>query len=175
MRLARHAAQPDPAEQQAAVVPAVLPQVIAMLDDAGSARVAVDGIERLDGPVSRDELGGLLAEIAEKAGGPVRVEVREPDGSRYADILQPQPRPPEPRKEQDARTEEPALRGEGFLPGEPVLVAVVATTIHAGPDGTASLTDTPGSGGEVVLFGSVSGTIVRADLPARPNRRWWRR
>jgi hypothetical protein len=184
MRLARHASQPDPAEQGVVVVPVVLPQVIAIIDDTGRARLAVDGVERPDEPVSRDELGGVLAEIADQNHGPVRVEIREPDGSRYADILQPQPRAPEPHAdggpEHDAPAE-PVLWGEGFLPGEVVLVAVVATTTHAGPEGTACLTDPPpvsGRSGEVVLFGSASGTVVRGRLAApasQPSRRrWWR-
>jgi hypothetical protein len=185
MRLARHASQPDHAEQELVGVPVVLPQVVAIIDDTGRARLAVDGVERPNGPVGRDELGGVLARIADQHGRPMRVEIREPDGSRYADILQPQPRSPEPNadggQEHDAPAE-PVLWGEGFLPGEVVLVAVVAMTTHAAPEGAAYLTDpppVPGRSGEIVLFGSASGTVVRGSLAAprasQPSRRrWWR-
>lgn len=182
MRLPPHHVSQPETEPSARtdVVPAVLPQVIATFDDTGTVRVTVDGVARPDGPTSCEELGRVLAGIADEHGGPVRVEVREPDGSRYADILQ--PRLPEPKtdaaQDDHAPGDGPLLRGEGFLPGETVLVAVVATSTHADQDGAASLADSPKSplqASEVVLFGSASGTIVRASLPARPTRRWWRR
>ena len=182
MRPARHATQPDRAEPRTVPVPVVLPQVIATLDGTETAQVSVDGIERPDGPVSQAELGRVLARVADESGGAVRVEVRELDGSRYADILQPRPRPTVAGTEEQAPpVEAPMLTGEGFLPGEAVLVAVVTTTIHAGPDGTASLSDLPlppKPGGEAILFGASSGTTVRGSLAARPaisRRRWWRR
>ncbi|MDA8298158.1 MAG: hypothetical protein M0004_16560 [Actinomycetota bacterium] len=155
--------------------------MIATLDDTETAQVSVNGIERPDGPVSQAELGRVLAKVADESGGAVRVEVREPDGSRYADILQPRPRPTAGTEEQAPPVEAPMLTGGGFLPGEAVLVAVVTATINAGPDGTASLTGLPLAakpGGEAILFGSSSGTTVRGSLAGRPaisRRRWWRR
>ncbi len=169
----------------AVAVPVVLPQAIATVDETGHARIAIGNIDRRgidcpDGPVGRGELGAVLARIAEQIGGPVRVEVREPDGSRYADILQ--PRPPAPKPDAEHEKNEPdtglLLRGEGFLPGETVLVAAIATSIHADEHGAASLTDPPKptrQAGEVVLLGSASGTIIRGTLPTCPTRRWWRR
>lgn len=162
------------------VVPAVLPQVTVTVDERRQARVRLDGIDHPDRAVSRDELGGVLAGIAERAGGPVRVEVREPDGSRYADILQ--PHPPEPAAGVRAGTAVAGvvLRGEGFMAGEPVLVAVVVTTVPAGPDGTVSLTGLPLAArpvGEAILFGSTSGATVRGSLAERTatsGRRRWR-
>ena len=163
------------------VVPAVLPQAVVTVDDSGNARIAVENIghqaiDHPDEPIGRDELGAVLAVIAEQIGGPVRVEVREPDRSRYADILQ--PRPLEPREAPEPS--EPALTGAGFLPDETVLVAVVVTTTQAQPDGTASLSALPPmarSGGEVILFGGASGRVVQQRLPTAPvarKRRWWR-
>ena len=170
-------------------VPVVLPRAVVTVDDDGKARIVVesighhDAIDCPDGPVGRGELGTVLAGIAEQIGGPVRVEVREPDGSRYADILE--PRTPAPQSdtehERNGPDEGPVLRGEGFLPGETVLVAVIATTTRADEHGAASLTDAPKpprQTGEVVLLGSASGAIVRGSVPARPARsarRWWRR
>jgi hypothetical protein len=87
MRLARRAPRPDPEQQAVSVVPVVLAQVIVTVDESGRARVRVDGTEHPDGPVDRGQLGGVLASVAEAADGPVRVEIHELDGTRYADIL----------------------------------------------------------------------------------------
>ncbi len=176
MRPARHA---PPADHQPAV-PAVLPRVIVTIDGAGRALVSVNGTGRSEGSVERDELGTVLTGLAEQAGGPVRVEVREPDGSRYADILQPHAPHTEPGNEHETNEpdERPLPRGEGFLPGETVLVAVVTQTMCADQDGAASLADAPKpprQANEVVLFGSTSGTIVRASISDRPASRRWRR
>jgi hypothetical protein len=172
----------------AVAVPVVLPKAIATVDETGHARIAVENIDHRaidcpDGPVGRDELGAMLARIAEQVGGPFRVEVREPDGSRYADILQ--PRPPEPKPddghERNEPDEGPLLQGEGFLADETVLVAFVVATTQAHPDGTGSLVDLPlpaGTAGEVILLGGASGRIVQRHVPVRPlvpARRWWRR
>ena len=186
---ASHGAPDTRLDRPAAVaVPVVLPQVVVTVDDSGLARIAVgnidhhDAIDCPDGPICRDELGAALASIAEQVGGPVRAEVREPDGSRYADILQ--PRAPASKPDSDHEKGEPGegplLRGEGFLAGETVLVAVIATSTRADEHGAASLTsppEPPRPTGEVVLLGSASGTIVRGSLPAHPARpmRWWRR
>lgn len=169
------------------MVPAVLPQAIATVDETGHARIAIGNIDRHgidcpDGPVGRDELGAVLARIAEQVGGPVRVEVREPDGSRYADILQPRPpeTPGDPERS-EASADEPLLTGSGFLPEETVLVAVVVATTQAEADGTASVVDLPlppGATGEVILFGGASGRTVQRRLAVHPRaagRRWRRR
>lgn len=170
MRPHRGASAADPAHPRAvSVVPAVLPQVIVTIDDTGHARITAKGIARPgtddpDEPIDRRDLGAVLARVAEQAGGPVRVEVREPDGCRYADILQPQPDPDDPPESHD---ETPlvhvVVEGEGFLPGEPVLVAVVATTLHADHDGTLRLPappPIPRHVDELILFGANSGTIL---------------
>lgn len=170
------------------VVPVVLPQAVVTVDDSGHARIVVESndhhhpIDHPDRPIGRDELGAVLACIAEQIGGPVRVEVREPDGSRYADILQPRPKASETdaEREKNEPDEGPLLRGEGFLADETVLVAVVITARQAQPDGTASLTSLrlpAGAGSEIILFGGASGRVVQRQLPTGPKarkRRWWR-
>jgi hypothetical protein len=168
----------------AVVVPVVLPQAVVTVDDSDHARIVVENIDHhaIDCPdrsIGRDELGAVLAGITEQIGGPVRVEVREPDGSRYADILQPRPsetiEDPEPC---EAAGDEPLLAGGGFLPAETVLVAVVVTTTEAQSDGTAALTALPPaarSGCEVILFGGASGHVVQRQLPATHKRWRWRR
>jgi hypothetical protein len=132
------------------VVPVVLPQAVVTVDDSGNARIVVETVdhpERIDcpdGPIGRDELGTVLASIAEQVGGPVRVEVREPDGSRYADILQPcLPEPAGDPERPETSADEPVVAGGGFLPEETVLGAVVVATTQAQPDGTAALTALP--------------------------------
>lgn len=178
-----------PGASSAVVVPVVLPHALVTVDETDHARIAVENIDHHtpidcpNGPIGRDELGAVLASIAEQIGGPVRVEIREPDGSRYADILA--PRTPQFRPDAEHQSNEsdegPLLQGEGFLPSETVLVAVVITTTQAQPDGTASLTALrlpARSGGEIILFGGASGRIVQRQVPARPRfrgRRWWRR
>jgi hypothetical protein len=170
------------------VVPVVLPQAVVTVDDSTNARIVVENIDhhtpidRPNGPVGRDELGAVLARIAEQVGGPVRVEVREPDGSRYADILQPRPQASktDAAHETNEPDEGPLLRSEGFLPAETVLVAVVITTTEAQPDGTVSLASLrlpAGSGGEIILFGGASARVVQRQLPTdleARKRRWWR-
>jgi hypothetical protein len=188
VRARHHAPDARLDESPAVAVPVVLPRAVVTVDDTGDARIVVehighhDAIDSPDGPVGRGELGAVLAGIAEQVGGPVRVEVREPDGSRYADILQPHPPQPRPDTEHERNEPDagPRLRGEGFLPGETVLVAVIAATTRADKHGAASLTDAPKpprQTGEVVLLGSASGTIIRGSVPARPSRstRRWRR
>lgn len=153
-------------------VPAVLPQVIVTIDEAGHAQITAGGITHLtsappgtgdpEEPIDRHHLGAALARIAEQAGGPVRVEVREADGSRYADILQPHPDDP-PQSHDREWAAGAVLEGEGFLPGETVLVAVVTTTARAGSDGTVRLPAPPPAPDhvdELVLFGTNSGTIL---------------
>lgn len=129
---------PDPSRM---AVPAVLAQVSVTIDQSGAARVSVDGVEDSHSPVARERLGGLLARIAEQAASPVRVEVREQDGTRYADILTPPPHraatPQRQRPEKPIRG--PLLRADGFTPGETVLVTMPVARIRADKDGRISL------------------------------------
>lgn len=180
MRLARRAPRPDPEQQTVSVVPVVLAQVLVTVDESGRARVRVDGIEHPDGPVEGGQLGGVLASVAEAADGPVRVEIHEPDGTSYADILQPPRRRPAPRQEKDAGSTArgPVLRAEGFAPGETVQVAVLTTSIRADADGTVCLLAAPTKPrrlDELILFGLASRRTVRGRrIPhAKPGR--WRR
>lgn len=175
MRPRRGASNP----KQRRATPAVLPQVIVTIDHAGHARITVDGIvqagvEGSEEPIGRQGLGAALACVAEQAGGPVRVEVREPNGSRYADILQPHLNSGDPPDPCDATPPtQDVLEGDGFLPGEPVLVAVVATTMHADRDGTVRLPASPAVPGhvdELILFGTNSGTILY-DTATRSDER----
>jgi hypothetical protein len=178
MRLTRRAPQGDPERHAVSVVPVVLAQVLVTVDESGRARVRVDGIEHPDGPVDRGQLGGVLASVAEAADGAVRVEIHEPDGTSYADILQPPRRRPAPRQEKDAgRTARgPVLRAEGFAPGETVLVAVLATSIRADADGAVCLHAAPSRPrrlDELILFGLASRrTVFGRRIPHAKPGRW---
>lgn len=176
--------RPDSALSTSAV-PAVLPEVVVTMDDTGQARIVVDGndrgrIEHVGTSFHRRELGTVLAAVATQVRSPIRVEVREADGSCYADILQPRTAEPGAADDEAASItakKGPMLRGEGFLPGEPILVAVVTTRIAADADGTVRLpipSGAPRRVEELILFGTGSGTIVRGTAPARSSRRWRR-
>lgn len=176
--------RPDSALSTSAV-PAVLPEVVVTMDDTGQAQIVVDGsdrdyVEHVGTPFHRRELGTVLAAVAAQARSPIRVEVREADGSCYADILQPRIAELEATDDEAASVtaeDGPMLRGEGFLPGEPVLVAVVTTSISSDADGAVRLPIPPGAPRrveELILFGTGSGTILRGTAPARSSRRWRR-
>ncbi|MGA2455021.1 MAG: hypothetical protein ABSG93_16035 [Solirubrobacteraceae bacterium] len=180
MRLARRVPRGDAEQQAVGVVPVVLAQVLVTVDESGRARVRVDGIEHPDGPVDRERLGGVLAGVADAADGPVRVEIHEPDGTSYADILQPPRRRPAARQEKDAPTPArgPVLRAEGFAPGETVLVAVLTMSVRADADGTVcllALPNRPRRVDELMLLGLASRrTVFGRRIPdAKPGR--WRR
>lgn len=151
----------------APVVPAVLPQVVVTVAEGGGMRVTLDGAEQAGGPLTDTELGSLLASLAERVGGPIRVEVHDPDGTCYADILQPPPTAaPAPALEtatdDGLSAEAPMLSAGGFLPGETVAVAPVAMTVTADRHGTITVAlpgDLP-AGGEVIVFGTVSATTL---------------
>lgn len=161
-------------------VPIVLPQVIVTIDEGGGAQLTVDGIERHGEPVERDQLGSVLSDIAEAAGAPVRVEVRESDGTRYADILQPQCRQAAPHQEQHARSSAgaPVLLARGFTPGERVLITVLASAIYAEADGAVRLLTapkTPRGLKELILIGTVSRRTVRGRRVPAARSGWWQR
>lgn len=121
-------------------------------------------------PWRREDLTRILDRLTSQRHSPLRVEVREADGSVFTDIVTPpQHRPgPPPRSAPPVppppRTATVAA-GEGFLPGEDVAVAIVVSHTDAGPDGTARAVLTANQlrarlAREVILFGRVSGTLT---------------
>ncbi len=160
----------------------VLPLVCVRVDDTGALRVTVD-----DEPLSNDasaftrsELRPLLDRIATEHDSALRVEIHEPDGNVFTDFHTPEStaapeRTPEPvRHERSAHDGKPSvsvkagsLTGEGFQPGEEVVVAIVVHRAHSNSDGTlglhlpVALLDR--TGGDVVLVGEASGAT-------RPNQ-----
>jgi hypothetical protein len=149
-----------------------LPLVIATADQSGRLSILVDGEPHGGGPVRRETLGQVLASIAADREGPIRVEVREADGTRFVDLLTPPPPPSRfaPTSEPAPVQPTPALfevLGEGFVPGEDVAIALVRRHASARSDGTArALVDrieAPDGPTGVILFGLVSGTLFRPE------------
>lgn len=158
-------------------VPVVLPLVAMNVTEDGAMTVTVDGAPHAPAPFAppwrREDFAEILDHLTELGRGPVRVEVREADGTVFTDIITPSRRrrtepDPEPASEESARrpaTELVALHGEGFVPGEDVAIAVVIAHGDAAPDGTMrglveahQLAGSPTR--EVILLGRVSGTLT---------------
>ncbi|MDN5715711.1 MAG: hypothetical protein L0G89_00605 [Janibacter sp.] len=155
-------------------VPVVLPHVVMEVTSDGRMTVTVDGAPYEPEPFApawrREDFARVLDQLTEQRRSPVRVEVREADGSVFTDIITPSTRRPRPAPtmEPPARQAMPelvTLHGEGFVPGEDVAVAVVIAHGDAAPDGTmrALLTAEQAASSptrEVILLGRVSGTLT---------------
>src|SRR4051794_8408614 len=107
-------------------IPVVLPTVHVEVGADGRLDVDVDGkSRRTDRALHRGDLRFVLDEITSAFETAVRVEVREADGSTYADIATP-PEPSVPAEAQQA-TDLPGcgINGRGFRPGEEVAIGYV--------------------------------------------------
>lgn len=161
-------------EHRDETVPVVLPNVVMEVASDGRMTVTVDGALYEPEPFApawrREDFARVLDQLTEQRRSPVRVEVREADGSMFTDIITPGTRHPRPAPttEPPARQAMPelvTLHGEGFVPGEDVAVAVVIAHGDATPDGTmrALLTAEQAASSptrEVILLGRVSGTLI---------------
>ncbi|MFZ2751511.1 MAG: hypothetical protein WAZ15_14555 [Propioniciclava sp.] len=147
-------------------VPPVLPQIIAEVVSAEHVVLTVNGKRLPATPTRRDELGAVIAELVARFASPTRVEVRELDGSVYADILTPEPNDPAiPDETPDrARPELVEFTAEGFVAGEDVAIALVLRHTSAASNGSARALLDPAEQaavtGEVVLLGRISGTTA---------------
>jgi len=161
-------------------VPVVLPLVQVRINDVGLLDVTIDQTGYDTDPSStredlhREDLHRVLDQITNDLACPVKVEIHEPDGSVFTDIITPTPRPtavPESQSPSVARTYVATVPGEvagdGFLPYEEVVVAVIVAHQRAEADGTARLRLPPallaGRPGSVVLFGRSSGAVALSD------------
>src|SRR5690625_1881708 len=162
-------------QQEGSTPPVVLPHVVVRVEEDGTLGVTVDGEsfepESFAPAWHRSTFGGLIAAVTEDRRVPVRVEVREVDGTTFTDIITPgKPRLGEAGIDADAPRPELAestfeVTGEGFVPGEDVAVAIILSHTDAAPAGTvrtvlatAQLEALPT--GEVVLLGRASGTFT---------------
>lgn len=163
-------------------IPVVLPLVRVTVDTRGSLSVTVDNEPLPDdaSALTRGKLRPLLDHIATERGSALRVEIHEPDGKVFTDFHTPESAKtsaltPEPvGHERSSRDGQPMVRvqagsmtGEGFQPGEEVVVAIVVHRATSNSDGTldlhlpVALLDR--AAGDVVLVGEQSGAT-------RPNQ-----
>jgi len=151
-------------------IPVVLSVVHVAIDADGVLTVDVDGVP-LDSEQTRtrDHLRAVIDEITSDLGAPVRVEVREADGSTYSDIATP-PTPAPAAAEQPPTQPPPALAGAGFQPGEEVALAYVVVRQNADAEGNASLNLPPAlvtaTRSGLVLLGMTSRTVTPFEAPA---------
>ncbi len=155
-----------------AVMPVALPHVVISVAQDGTMAVAVEGTPHLPEsfapPWQREDFARVLDQLTEQYRSPVRVEVREADGSVFTDIITPgKHRRPDPIPEVPSSAVPAllALHGGEFVPGEDVAIAVVVAHSEAAPDGTVRALLAPdllaGSPTrEVVLLGRVSGALT---------------
>jgi hypothetical protein len=155
-------------------VPVVMPLVDVRIDVEGTLSVRLDREPyATDSLLHRDDLQRLLRDLATDLDTPIRVEVREADGSAFTDIVIPEShdvRLPDPPRPATAPADETASEMVGktargrFLPLEDVAVAVVVAHQTVSEDGVADLRLPPvlleAHAGRLVLVGQQSGAIV---------------
>ena len=146
-------------------IPIVLSTVHADVSADGRLLVTVDGEPyAVDRHLGRTELRSILDRITTDLGTPVRVEVRESDGTTYSDIATPPDSPARESEEPHPRTTTPALAGAGFRPGEEVALAYVVLRQSADSDGNASINLPPAllaaKRGGLVLLSLSSQTVA---------------
>ena len=152
-------------------IPVVLSVVHVAIDADGVMAVDVDGVPRdSEQSRTRGDLRAVIDEITSDLGAPVRVEVREADGSTYADIATPPESSAPAAAEPSPTPAAPALAGAGFQPGEEVALAYVVVRQNADAEGNASLNLPPAllaaTRGGLVLLGMSSRTVTPFEAPA---------
>lgn len=152
-------------------IPVVLSVVRVAIDAEGVMTVDVNGVPRdSERRRTRGDLCALIDEITADLGAPVRVEVREADGSTYADIATPPNSLAPAATEPSPTPPSPALAGAGFQPGEEVALAYVVVRQNADAAGNAALNLPPAllaaTRGGLVLLGMTSRTVTPFEAPA---------
>lgn len=177
--------QPPAAPASMSGGPVVVPVVEFTISADGAMTVTVDGVPYLPEPFApgwrRESFPAILDTLSAQHRTPLRVQVREADGSTFTDIITP-PRervPPKPWETSALATVTPPVAavqpvlhqvaGSGFVPGEDVAVAIIHAHSDASPDGTARALLTAEQAatavtGEVILLGRVSGTLAISRL-----------
>ena len=162
--------------------PVVVPVVEFTIAADGSMTVTVDGAPYLPEPFApawrRESFPTILDILTARHRIPLRVQVRETDGSTFTDIITPPRERPalRPWEAPTTATVTPPPRsaappvlhqvmGSGFVPGEDVAVAIIHAHSDASGDGTARALLTveqaaAAVSGEVILLGRVSGALT---------------
>ncbi len=147
-------------------IPVVLSAVHVNISPDGHLTVDVDGTpHRSDQALGRGDLQPVLDAITTELGTAVRVEIREADGTTYADIATP---PSATGTSREVDVPSPVthlgLHGHGFHPGEEVVVAYVVCTQKADGAGQTSLTLPPAllgrRGAKLLLVGMTSAAVA---------------
>ena len=100
-------------------IPVVLSVVHVAIDAEGVLSVDVDGVPRdSEQGRTRGDLRAVIDEITSDLGAPVRVEVREADGSTFTDVATPRESSAAAAAEPSPSSPPPALAGAGFQPGQ---------------------------------------------------------
>ena len=152
-------------------IPVVLSVVHVAIDAEGVLSVDVDGVPRdSEQGRTRGDLRAVIDEITSDLGAPVRVEVREADGSTFTDVATPRESSAAAAAEPSPSSPPPALAGPGFQPGEEVALAYVVVRQNADSEGNASLNLPPAliaaTRGGLVLLGMTSRTVTPFEAPA---------
>lgn len=152
-------------------IPVVLSVVHVVVDADGAMHLDLDGTPRnTERHITRADLGSVIDEITTDLGVPVRVELIEADGTKYADIAKPPEQPAPANQEVTPETAPPALAGAGFQPGEEVALAYVVARQSADATGRASLNLPPAllaaTRGGLVMLGLTSRTVAPVEAPA---------
>jgi len=177
----RHATRPEPED-----TPVVLPHAVITVTETGVLDVTLDGtdVPPPEGKAwTRSTFGALLDVLTRGRAITVRIEVHESDGSVFTDVIRARrrtaPEPPDTEAKTDDERETQVtsrskrrrdlveVTGEGFVPGEDIAVAVIVSHTDATGAGHARTLLDRGrlrsllsdGGGEVILFGRISGTI----------------
>lgn len=146
-------------------VPVVVPLVEVVVDEDGLLTVTLDREPySADGALRREDLRRTLTDITADLRTPIRVEVREADGTTFTDIITPKQRDTE-RAPAARRVLASAfgISGDGFTAGEEVEVCVVVARQVAADDGSTQLRLPPAllaCHPDVVLVGRISGAVA---------------
>lgn len=160
--------------------PIALPLVLLVVHDDGTLTATLDGAPLVPPeetpPWRRNSLPQIIDQASQDRTRPIRVEVREADGTVFTDLLPARPRRAALEPTPDLEPSAPELPrfyevdGDGFVPGENVAVAVITSHTDATHVGSVRALIDPKpfelmGGVEVVLFGRISGTTVIRRLP----------
>ncbi len=162
------------AQREGQRVPVVMPLVDVQVDLDGTVALRIDREPYAsDTPLHREDLQRLLGKLATDLDAPIRVEVREADGSTFTDIVtaeSPEVRLSDPPRSATAAPDPTAGQMPGptasgrFLPLEEVAVAVVVAHQTASEDGVANLRLPPAlleaHAGRLMLVGQQSGAVL---------------
>lgn len=159
-------------------IPVVLSTVHVNVDTEGVLSVDIDGQPYVeDRQLRRADLRPILDKVTTDRETGVRVEIREADGTTYADIATPPESPSSPASlpapvaaQQPGVLRAHTLGGAGFRPGEEVALAYVVARKPADSDGNASINLPPAvlaaTHSGLVLLGLTSHKFAQVEAPA---------